>query len=234
MKFLSILTLANILYTGAVMANGKTVTVKDGSYLGANQISVTFTYTGGCAEHYFQLQMSPICTRSIPQQCIAEIVEPTPVRDDCEALISETKTFAVDEFYTAQDTILKIRSGKDQVYPIELKENVGAAEEAVISSVVLNPINAGINPQAFAYRLNGKIQIDDQTCVEHGIRVQFKQELIGTELVVTATRQLTSKGFVEFCITDASIDLRGFTDQVTAIVLRHVGEFGEDYVLPLQ
>jgi len=240
MNLLGILLAANLLSSQQAPTESKVVTIQDASYIGNSQISVTFSYSGGCAEHEFSLKTSPYCSRSMPQQCFAEILELEPVHDNCEAWITVTKTFELESYYTSQDTILKIRTGEYDVVAVELKEKKNIEQDAIIKSAVLTPINPGINPLAFAYRLTGQVQVGGNACQAQGVSVQFRQELIGDELVVTAIRQLSEEAFNRFCtlqydpiFSEIGIDLRGFTDQVSSIVIRNISNFDNDYTLPL-
>ncbi len=57
---------------------------------------VTVSYSGGCAEHKFELS-GISCSRSMPAKCVTEIKDITEVPDYCEAFITKTVKFNLEQ-----------------------------------------------------------------------------------------------------------------------------------------
>lgn len=248
MKSFSLLAILANLVAAEAMSQGKIPTIQHAEYLGDSQLSVTYSYSGGCAEHDFQLELQGRCTRSFPQQCFAEIVEVNPVEDFCKALISETRVFELsDPNILAQPTILKILSGEHDVYTVALnteqivEKPATVEQDAVIERVRLSPLSNAVTPPAFAYKVKAAVQLGSNPCMAQGVKVKFNKEVVDNTLVVTALRELPQDYGMRICtreyrpvFQELDTELHGFADVISTIVLRHVGELRADYQLPIE
>lgn len=243
MNFFAALMLSQFL--GApYQVDAKVPRIQDAQYLGNNQLSITYSYSGGCAEHSFALEIAGYCSRSLPQQCPAELVEIDPVADDCEAYITKTEIFEIAEAFTQQPTILQLHSGADEVFPVEIYEQAEAGyivEESRLISFKLSPINAGINPLAFAFEISGVVQLGSNSCHAAGVTAEFRQELIDNVLYVTPVRKIPEAAFSRFCtfqyqpvFGEIRGEIRGFSDEIDAIVIRNVKNIGNDKTIPVK
>jgi hypothetical protein len=81
-----------------------------------NVINVEGGYSGGCVDHEWELKTNRICTKSIPSQQTALLVDRSTEIDNCEAFLSESLQFNATPFIQAcgRPTYLKIHTGFGQ------------------------------------------------------------------------------------------------------------------------
>lgn len=77
-------------------ANAFAVEIKDARLNSNNDIEVDVVYGGGCHEHTFALKIEA-CFETMPVRCPATVVDTTAKPDFCEALISRTVTFKLED-----------------------------------------------------------------------------------------------------------------------------------------
>lgn len=64
----------------------------------SNNITMEVVYGGGCMEHSFELEFSPICLQSMPLQCSAQLKHTQGEKDPCKARIFKSLTFSAAKF----------------------------------------------------------------------------------------------------------------------------------------
>jgi hypothetical protein len=223
----------------------KTIYVEDARYLGNAEVQVTFSYSGGCRDHQFDLEVFPTCTQSEPQQCLGFITEPQPVEDLCERWVTETQTFDLAPQLTQTPTVLNLVSAdKDVVHDVTsvslVKERRMLEESAVIQSLQVTPIDDDLSPQAFGYQIRGKVLLGNNPCQADGVDVELRQEQRNGVLQVEAIRLIPEDLYQRICTLEynpvykrVNLEVRGLVDEVDQLRILNDGELNRDFILDI-
>lgn len=106
-------------------------------------------------------------------------------------------------------------------------------DEIMMRDVTLAPINAGINPMAFAYLVTATVQVGSNPCMAKNAKVRLMAKVVGRELQVVAERTLVNpQGVCPMIYMPVyerrSLEVRGLRNQVSTLVLRNVDALNHD------
>ncbi len=92
----------------------------------SNQIKLLLTYGGGCEEHTFELEYSPVCLETYPAQCSANLKQTAGFNDFCEAMITKEYSFPV---VMKGDHYLRIRGDNNSQVEILVQPQPAAIDK---------------------------------------------------------------------------------------------------------
>jgi hypothetical protein len=141
---------------------------------------------------------------------------------------------------------LDVRADRSRVRAIRVR-NVGAVDQTVaveelgkatvevgVRGVTFTPVNAGINPDAFAVKITGTVELGTNTCTAEGVRAWFQETVSGREIHLKVLRDETPN-LGRICTkeyrpvrVELSTTVRGSRSKVDKVVVHHAG--GRDEV----
>jgi hypothetical protein len=106
------------------------------------------------------------------------------------------------------------------------------SQPSIITNVKISPVNGGINPDAFAYRIEGEILAGGNACEARGVKVGLAQS--GRGVVHLTPYKQAPRGAPRACIrlydpvyVKIAVTVRGFSSRTQEIVLDNVDELGQ-------
>lgn len=118
---------------------------------------------------------------------------------------------------------------------LQAKGNANTSESFFAPDVEVKPVNAGINPQAFAYELNGRIMTGSNPCLAEGVDAFVKVEQEGEKLIVVPMISRPDRWDDRICTREfrpqyakVTKDIRGFMNLTSEVIVKNVGAIGQN------
>ncbi|MDQ3231139.1 MAG: hypothetical protein M3Q07_04900 [Pseudobdellovibrionaceae bacterium] len=108
----------------------------------------------------------------------------------------------------------------------------------VIQELRLVPVNAGINPRAFAYQLEADVILGSNPCQAQGTTVELVEALKDGVLEISAVKKVPVNLEERICtreylpvVQTLKSEIRGFAGDIEAIVVKNVETAGVDFTI---
>lgn len=125
--------------------------------------------------------------------------------------------------------------GSNDTSTSEVQSVKSQNSEAAIIDVKVLPINAGINPDAFAYVVSGRIGTGSNRCQAAGVKAYLKQIVVGDQIKVVPMLSSPVHSFNRICtrefmpqFADVTLTVRGSHSEITSVIIKNVGSLGEE------
>lgn len=127
---------------------------------------------------------------------------------------------------------LALACGSEQVSGSEPQDypwSNAPGQESSITNLNVNPVNAGVNPDAFALEIQGEVMLGTNPCMAQGRTAWLQEQRRGRNIVVTPMVRVPLASLARLCTMEyapvfvpVALTVRGFHAQVDDVIVRHV------------